>query len=73
MVNNLWTAANVSNKHKKCSLQLWEHTSDEFVKRTKCHTNASDANKQDEAKKEAHERWMTQVFMKNADKQNMVN
>ena len=40
----------------------------EFVKRTKHCTNASDASEQEEVKKEAHERWMTQVFVKNADK-----
>ena len=31
----------------------------EFVKCTKCHTNATDVTAQDEVKREAHERWMT--------------
>ena len=44
-------------------------TLDEFVKHTECCTDASDTNEEDEVKKEACERWMTQVFMKNADKQ----
>ena len=46
--------------NKIFTVAIGKNALDEFVKCTKCHTAEG-------VRKEAHERWMVQVFMKNTD------